>query len=47
MTVNIYPTDSTGKVNMSIEEKGEDGKYKITNPHEQTQKSLTFVLIFS
>jgi hypothetical protein len=34
MLATILPTDSKGVQNMSIDEKGENGEYKISNPHE-------------
>ena len=33
MQVRVYQTDSSGQENLSIDDKGEDGKYKLVNPH--------------
>lgn len=33
LSVNLYPTDSLGTINTGIEGKGEDGTFRITNPH--------------
>lgn len=33
MSVKVFPCDSLGTANLSIDETGEKGTYKITNPH--------------
>lgn len=35
MSVRVYPCDIQGKSNLSIDENGQNGSFKITSPHEQ------------
>jgi hypothetical protein len=45
--VMIVPTDSKGQQDLSIDEKGEKGKYKISNPYENLPKTIHFILELS
>jgi hypothetical protein len=43
ITVHVYPSDIKGLTNATIEGVGENGTFKISSPHDQTEKTLYFV----
>lgn len=44
MSIGVYPCDRHGVDNLSIDGKGENSTYKITSPHEQVERTLSFFL---
>jgi hypothetical protein len=47
MKVKLMPTDNKGLLDLSIDDRGENNEYKITNPHEQLEKTVYFLLEIS